>query len=186
MNAVILDGWREEEKAGLLPSLLGALAQAGSETKVFALREIEIAPCLGCFGCWIRTPGECVIDDDARRVARAVAESDVLILFTPVTFGGYSSLLKGALDRMIPNLSPFFQRYRGETHHARRYARPPSLAGLGSLPRPDREAERIFKTLVERNALNLQSPRVAATVVSCEGRGEVRAQVGALVEVVTR
>jgi hypothetical protein len=87
---------------------------------------------------------------------------------------------------VIPNLSPFFQRYRGETHHRRRYIRPPSLAGLGYLPRPDRDAERIFKTLVERNALNLQSLRVAATVVSCEGRGEVRARVGALVEAVTR
>ena len=80
------------------------------------------------FGCWVKTPGQCVQDDPAREVARACARADLVVLFTPVTFGGYSSELKKAIDRSIPNLSPIFIRIRGETHHPCRYASRASLA----------------------------------------------------------
>ncbi|MDD4903095.1 MAG: flavodoxin family protein [Candidatus Bipolaricaulis sp.] len=166
MNALVLDGSRGTECRDALAALQQALADAGHLAEVIPLRERTIAPCRGCFGCWIKTPGECVIDDDGRAVARSIARCDVLVYLTPVTFGGVSSELKKALDRMIPNLSPFFARVCGETHHQRRYRKTPRWIGLGVLSQPDCEAERVFKTLVERNALNLQSERVAAAVVT--------------------
>jgi len=36
------------------------------EAENLILRDIEIAPCMGCFGCWVQTPGVCLIDDAAR------------------------------------------------------------------------------------------------------------------------
>jgi len=186
MNAVVLDGFRGSEGQGILAVLADALAQAGYATEVIALREKTIAPCLGCFGCWIKTPGECVIDDDGRAVARAAVRSDLLVYVTPVTFGGFSSELKKAVDRFIPNISPFFARVQGETHHQRRYRRCPSLIGLGVLPQPNREAEAIFKTLVEHNALNWRSPRTAAAVVALDGTSDVAAIARGLIEAVAR
>jgi len=186
MNAVVLDGSRNEQGQGIVALLTDALAQAGYATKVVALRDKTIAPCLGCFGCWIKTPGECVIDDEGRAVARAAARCDLLVHFTPVTFGGVSSELKKAVDRLIPNISPFFACVRGETHHQRRYPRCPSLIGLGTLPQPNREAEAIFKTLVEHNALNFRSARTAAAVVALDGTSDVAAIAHGLVEAVTR
>ncbi len=58
-------------------------------------------------------PGECARDDDGRRVAREVIRSNLAVFLTPVTFGGYSSVLKGAVDRLIPLGSPFFARVGG-------------------------------------------------------------------------
>jgi multimeric flavodoxin WrbA len=186
MNAVVLDGFRGVEGQSILAVLTEALAQTGYGTEVVALRDKTIAPCLGCFGCWIKTPGECVIDDAGRDVARAVARCDLLVYFSPVTFGGVSSELKKAVDRLIPNISPFFARVQEETHHQKRYPRCPSLIGLGTLPQSNREAETVFKTLVERNALNFRSPRTAAAVAALDGTSDVAAIARGLIEAVAR
>jgi multimeric flavodoxin WrbA len=186
MNAVVLDGSIDEANRSILATLTQAIAESGHTAEVIALRDRTIAPCLGCFGCWVKTPGECVIDDDGRTVARAAVRSDILVYVTPVTFGGFSSELKKAVDRLIPNISPFFAKVQGETHHERRYARSPSLIGLGVLPQPDREAEAIFKTLVEHNALNWRSPRTAAGVVALDSPDAVENIVRGLVEAVAQ
>ena len=126
---------------------------------------MQIAPCLGCFGCWQRTPGVCVIDDAGREVARLAARCDLLVFFTRITFGGYSSELKKAVDRLIPNISPFFTRVGGEVHHRLRYAGAPRLLAVGLAAGPDEEAEGIFRELVERNAINGRNPAHAAAIV---------------------
>lgn len=132
------------------------------------LRETDIAPCLGCFGCWIQTPGVCVIDDAGRDVARQMAHSDLLVYLTPLTFGGYSSELKKAVDRSIPNISPLFRLVKGEVHHVKRYARYPRIAGIGvcSDDRADPDEEELFETLVHRNAINFHAPADGACVIS--------------------
>ena len=83
---------------------------------------------------------------------------DLLVFLTHVTFGGYSSELKKAVDRLIPLLSPFFVKIGREIHHRPRYPRYPPILGVGLLPVPDQEKEKIFRTLVERNAVNYHSP----------------------------
>jgi len=163
-KALVLNGMAEGED-GLSEILAGELKELGYEVTGLILRDKEIAPCLGCFGCWIKTPGICVVDDEGREVVRMAVQSGLMVFLTPVTFGGYSSILKKALDRIIPILSPFFMKLGGEIHHRPRYARHPSIIGVGILPQPDEESERIFKTLVKRNAINAHSPSHAAGVV---------------------
>jgi len=150
-------------------ALAGLLEEAGASVQRLALGELAIGGCLGCFGCWVKTPGECVLDDDGRRVAREVIQSDLTAFVTPVTFGGYSSTLKAAVDRLIPLGSPFFRRIAGETHHRPRYARYPRLLGVGTLPEADAEAAELFCALVGRNALNLHAPEHAAGVLAEAG-----------------
>lgn len=145
--------------------LLGQLASAGGEVRVLDLCELDLAYCCGCFGCWVKTPGECVVGDASAEVAKAVIESDVALYLTRVTFGGYSSRLKRAVDRIICLGSPFFRKIEGEVHHEKRYEKYPDLIGVGLLPEPDEEAEGIFTTLVGRNAINIGSARHAAAVL---------------------
>ncbi len=169
-QALILDGGTGDGATTRLAgdAVGGHLEGMGWSTTVLALRELEIAPCLGCFGCWVRTPGVCVVDDDGREVARRVVQSDLMVFVTPLTFGGYSSELKKALDRLIPIISPMFRRVRGEVHHVRRYARYPRLVGVAvdGDPPIDPEEEELFETLVGRNAINLYAPAEAACVVA--------------------
>ncbi|MHB0877667.1 MAG: flavodoxin family protein [Anaerolineae bacterium] len=165
-TAVVLDGSRvSDDLNAAREALVGALGWHGYVVTVLRLKDMRLAPCTGCFGCWVKTPGVCVIDDEAGDVAREMIGSDLVVYLTPVTFGGYSSVLKRAVDRHICLLSPHFAMVKGEVHHRKRYSRYPRFAALGVLPRPDAEAEGIFAAVVERNARNNYAPAHAVTVV---------------------
>ncbi|MBW1717059.1 MAG: flavodoxin family protein [Deltaproteobacteria bacterium] len=183
MKAVILNGARKDDNAldSVHKIIVDELTGIGWQVKSFALREIKIAYCLGCFDCWVKTPGVCRFNDDGREIAGQFIQSNLSILFTPVTFGGYSAELKKALDRIICLLLPFFMRINGEVHHKLRYERYPRVMGVGVLPQADEESERIFKTLVNRNALNLHPPaHVGGVVLSSQTAEEIRKEIQTL------
>ena len=167
MKALVLDGGRECDL--LTPvavlEMISALGERMDDVELVPLRERAIAMCTGCFGCWTRTPGECVQKDDAREVLRSYVASDFAVYVTPVTFGGYPSLLKAMLDRCIPVLDPRFTVVGGEVHHRLRYRRYPKTIVLGTLPSPDPETERLFTSLVARNGLNLHQTFEAEVLV---------------------
>jgi hypothetical protein len=187
MKAIILDGSERDDRAlaRVRELLVSELASRRWEIESIALCDLEIHHCLGCFSCWVQNPGECVIRDDGPNVARAVVGSDLLVYLTPVTFGGYSSQLKKAVDRLICLVSPFFTRIEGEVHHKPRYERYPRLVGLGLLPEEDRESGFLFAQLVCRNALNLHAPASASGVVWSDQENEsIRESIGAVLDTV--
>lgn len=167
MNALILDGTCDGDSIGQTAGrvLAERLDPLNWQAESIVLRDIDIAACTGCFGCWDRTPGLCVIDDPAREIARKFVRSDLTVFLTPVTFGGYSRHLKKALDRMISSVSPMFTKIHGTSRHKTRYDRYPRLLGLGVLVDGDDEAEQIFRKLVRANAANMHSPQHAAALV---------------------
>ena len=62
----------------------------------------QIAPCRGCFGCWARGEGRCVIDDDQNAILDLYRNADVIIWSFPLYCYGMPSHLKAVLDRTIP------------------------------------------------------------------------------------
>jgi multimeric flavodoxin WrbA len=166
MKALLLNGALDEDAqlSALQDTVVEELKRAGAEADVVQLRKIRIAPCQGCFGCWIKTPGVCTVKDESHDIVRLLVRSDLWVFLTPVTFGGYSSELKKLLDRQICVISPFFGKFEGETHHVPRYERPARLLALGTVEKRDDELELIFKKLVYRNSLNLHNPAHAAGV----------------------
>jgi NADPH-dependent FMN reductase len=178
MQATILNGALPgdsfvDDAGALLQELLHSQGWAVTS---WTLRDERVGYCLGCFECWTKTPGLCRIDDAGREIARSAIESDLAVYLTPITFGGYSSELKKAMDRIICLISPFFRRVDGEVHHRARYDRYPALAGIGVLPAPHAEQERIFQALVGRNAINLHAPAHGSVVLY---RNQEPAAVGA-------
>jgi multimeric flavodoxin WrbA len=187
--ALLLDGRRDDDPTltRAHDALAGGLAAGGWAVDDWALRDDKIAWCAGCFKCWTQTPGVCAHHDDGRTVAERLTHSDLVVFLTPVTFGGYSSELKKALDHLIPILQPFMQKRRGETRHPQRYARRRDLLVVGTVPAGQAEGPEAetFRRLVERNTLNMQPPRWAVGVLeSGAGDWEVRVAVdGLLAEV---
>jgi len=180
MDALILNGARqgEDAMASVEDALGGILKKAGWQVNSMMLCQLQVAPCGGCFGCWTRSPGICTVDDAGREIARRVAQADLLSLLTPLTFGGHSSELKKAIDRLLPLVSPFFTRRGGRTRHGPRYRSYPKLLGLAVATRADEESEQVFQDLVERNARNFFSPaHAAAVLVSWATPAEVRTAV---------
>lgn len=121
------------------------------------LKSIGIKPCMGCYACWIKTPGKCIIDDYGRDLVSEMINSQLIVYLTPVVYGGYSPELKKALDRIIPLLLPFFKKMKGEIHHPQRYDIYPDVLVLGITNRENLEEEIIFNELIGRNALNWYS-----------------------------
>lgn len=166
MKALILNG---EEVDGFSlehfsKNIREELKTNNYEVEEILLKEKKIADCQGCFDCWVKTPGICIINDYGRDAAEKLINSELLIYLTPVVFGSYSYQLKKALDRMIPLISPFFSKVKGEVHHKKRYANYPSLLAVGLMEDINKEQIEIFKELVERNGINFYSPYVEAEV----------------------
>ena len=125
----------------------------------------KIGNCAGDFFCWIRNPGLCNVDDDNRDIAKSIANSQLMVYLTPITFGGYSSSLKKMVDHQIQNVLPFFAQVNGETHHQRRYPNYPDFLAIGWMDQPDAHTEAIFRQLTHRNAINFYAKRFVTGVV---------------------
>ncbi len=177
-KVVILDGAAssDHDLSPILSVLSEVLRGDGAHIETFPLREMKLAHCLGCFGCWVKTPGICVEADAGREIAKAVVQSDITVWFTPVTFGGYSPDLKKMIDRYVQVASPFFAMDHGEVHHPPRYAHRPRLLMVGVERQPNPHEARIFKTLAGRNAINFHPPSYAAEVVLTTDDGDALRQ----------
>jgi multimeric flavodoxin WrbA len=178
MNAILLDGSKEDGDTGerVRTALAAELQTQGWDVEHIVLREKKIGPCAGDFFCWIRSPGVCNVDDDNRGIAASIVASDLMVYLTPVTFGGYSSALKRMVDHQIQNVSPFFAKIEGETHHHKRYQKNPDLLAVGWIDAPDERSETVFRHLVQRNALNFYAQNsVSGVVVAGQTDGEIQA-----------
>ncbi|MHC4201223.1 MAG: NAD(P)H-dependent oxidoreductase, partial [Planctomycetota bacterium] len=92
MRIAVLDGSQGAGKlARYLDRLAGLLRERGHDVKPFALRELDIKYCTGCWSCWWRTPGECAFEDDSERVRGAVVNSDFTLLASPMVMGFVSA-----------------------------------------------------------------------------------------------
>lgn len=160
MKALLLNGARTGEgDVDYIAALVDDhLRQRGWDTIRYTLRDHDIKHCIGCFDCWVKTPGECIIKGDHHTISQQTMQSDLLLLITPIVFGSYSSQLKKMIDHQIPLVMPFFKRIDGEIHHQTRYDRYPAFVGIGLQRTPDATQAHIFRELVQRNAINLHAP----------------------------
>lgn len=164
MQTIILNGCsRNDEYAqSALAVLIDELGEIGNPPQVIDLEGLRIADCNGCFGCWTRTPGECVIRDDAPAVTAKLAFADRIIFFCPVVFGGFHPGVKRVIERSISLLLPYMRVYQGELHHPPRYNREYELCGIGILDRSDPEGAASFRERLRRLSLNFNGRRFSA------------------------
>lgn len=120
----------------------------------FDLSKLKISSCIGCFVCWTKTPGKCVLRDDAVKVYPKIAEAEKVIYVTKVKYGSYDSTMKTMLERSIPIQQAFIRLLKGEAHHVQRDVKP-KKAVIIAYGETSIEGQEIFKELVERNAHNM-------------------------------
>ncbi len=175
MRIVILNGEPDPASAfeAYLCELKHRLVAMGHETTKLDLAALDLKGCSGCFGCWVKTPGECVKRDDSATVCRAAINADLLLLASPMTMGFTTALLKRAADQMIPLVHPYFVVEGGEVHHRARYAHYPEFGLLlGADSDTDAEDIEITTTMWGRMARDMKS-RLAFTAVADRSAEEV-------------
>lgn len=142
-----------------------------SGIKFIDLSALKIANCIGCYGCWTKTPGKCVIRDDAVKVYPCIAKSDTLLYISKVKYGSYDTVMKTMLERAIPVQQAFIRLLDGEAHHVQRDValKKATIIGYGSID--DKEKD-IFRRLVARNARNMNFESYEVLFVSEEALEE--------------
>ena len=77
-----------------------------AEVENVFLAKKKIRPCRGCFTCWIKKPGQCVIKDDMAELIQKFGESDIVVFATPVYVDNVTGIMKNFMDRLIAGVDP--------------------------------------------------------------------------------
>lgn len=118
--AIIGTGVKDGTISKMCQAILSGANDRGYQTEMVYLSDYSISACRGCFKCL--GDSNCIIQDDFHKVYRSCAESDVIILGTPVYMGNISGLMKN-----------FFDRHNGDAMF-----NPPLMAKLKDMPSNER------------------------------------------------
>lgn len=114
-----------------------------------------IKNCIGCFGCWIKTPGECVIADDYSNMGEYLSKCTEVIIISKCFYGGYSPFIKNIMDRSISYVHPYFAARNNELHHRHRYDNHFELSVYFYGEDITEKEKATAKKLVKANSINL-------------------------------
>jgi len=161
MNVTLINGNPENGSSyfeAYVKDLTGTLKLKGINTACYNLRESHIISCTGCWGCWVKTPGECIFQDDTIKIRNQVVHSDWVIFLSPLIMGFTSALLKKMQDKFIPLVHPYIELVNNECHHEKRYEQYPKI-GLVYAREKDTDDEdlKIVSDIYHRFALNFKS-----------------------------
>ncbi|MDR1086083.1 MAG: hypothetical protein LBP22_14795 [Deltaproteobacteria bacterium] len=123
------------------------------ETVVWSAKP-KIRPCLGCFGCWVKTPGQCVINDRGREMPSLLGNAGEIIFISRLVFGHLSPEVKTVIERSLASLLPFMIIKNGRMVHEGRRTHDFSLKGV-FYGHNSEEARSLAADIIAGNALNL-------------------------------
>ncbi|AET69625.1 NADPH-dependent FMN reductase [Desulfosporosinus orientis DSM 765] len=153
------------------------------QTELIELKAENLTFCMGCFGCWIKKPGECVINDQMTQINQRVMNSDIVIYLSPIVFGQFSPNIKNVIDRGLPNMLPFFEtRPDGSTMHPPRYKTYPCQIIIGYGDGLSDQDQQLFIDVTKKHRRNIDVliyPEPSQTIIQSLNTMELR-RVGGL------
>jgi len=115
----------------VLQKFLEGAARAGAVTETIYLRNYRVRNCLGCFACWVKTPGRCLQEDDMTgELFDRFVEADLVVLATPLYHYNMNARLKTFIERTLPLNLPFFVNQGERTDHPIRFEKVPRVVAL--------------------------------------------------------
>lgn len=142
------------------------------EAKIVDVQSANVSPCIGCYTCWIKTPGKCVFKDDAVQINRDIIQCETVIYISRVKYGCYDTPLKRILDRTNPIQQQLLRLHENEIHQVQRDVKQKDVIIIGYGDISDEE-KHIFENLVARNALHMSYRNYQVIFCKKEGIAEV-------------
>ena len=165
MKVLILNGNpkpKDKEFDLYLKDLQHSLESKYHDTKIIMLRSFQLHDCIGCYTCWLKTPGICCFDDGMDEILKEYLAADIVVYASPVIMSFISSLLKRVNDRMLPVMHPFLKLREDRMSHFLRYSHYPETIFLLGSPENSDEESFDFIEMVYRNSQR-GMPKIVST-----------------------
>ena len=108
---------KNKNTAQMLESAMKGAEEAGAETELVHLYDLDYKGCKSCFACQLKnakTDSVCAIRDGLRPLLEKAREADVIVIGSPVYFSYPTGETRSFLERLIfpkeLTASPFFSR----------------------------------------------------------------------------
>jgi multimeric flavodoxin WrbA len=124
---------------------------------IVRLGEHPITPCIGCWSCWVKTPGRCVMKDQMAENYPNYVNSDTVVLLMDTAQGFINHQAKAFLDRTIPHYHPYIEIVDGECHHVARYKSYPDMVFYFDTEGLTNQEEQVIEDYLYRTAYHFRS-----------------------------
>ncbi|MDR1688921.1 MAG: flavodoxin family protein [Clostridiales bacterium] len=120
MNILIINGSPKGENSNSM-NLTRAFLNGALWPDAEVVTSAGIKPCSGCFACWNKTTGKCVLNDGMAEILSKLVAADVVIWSFPLYYFGVPGGLKNLIDRQLPLNLPFMAAESENGAHPARY-----------------------------------------------------------------
>lgn len=122
MKILVLNGSPKGENSNTMRLTHAFLKGAQwDDTEIIDVTKANLKSCLGCFACWNKTPGKCVLCDEMEQILPKIIAADVIIWSFPLYYFGVPGGLKNLIDRQLPLNLPFMADGAENGGHPQRY-----------------------------------------------------------------
>ncbi len=155
-------------------AFLKGAEEAGAQVEQVLLSEKKINHCMGCFRCWVKTPGKCYIDDDMKPLLEKLRATDIIVFATPLYVDNVTGLMKNFMDRIIPLGDPHIVKdEKGESRHPIRHGETSKIVVISNCGFPEQSHFQVLQLLFKRIARNMHTEVIAEIY---RGEGELLKQ----------
>lgn len=165
---VLIDSGRKfiEQRNEILRAI-NLYAEKNENIEVFDVSGVNFKECVGCFNCWIKTPGLCNSEENNELNAK-IMSSDNLVIVSELNYGGFSASSKRVIDKLIPNVLPHMTLINSEIHHSKRYKKYPNLVGIAYANEISLKYKGNFTQLLTAMGHNFHSKKVNLIMIDRE------------------
>lgn len=161
MKIIAFNGSPRAEQSNtnvMVEAVLGGAKDAGAETENIFLARHTIQHCLGCFNCWMKTPGSCAQSDDMEELIGKYLSADIVIFATPIHNDNVSAIMKDFIDRLLPLANPYFEKDpNGESRHVRGVDKSPKFVMISNCGFPEQSHFQVLRLLTQRMERNFHT-----------------------------
>jgi len=122
LNVLVVNGSPRGERSVTMHLTRAFLEGADwTDAEVIDISKSRVSGCTGCFSCWEKTPGKCVIEDDMSGFLPKLIAADVVITSFPLYGCFFPGQLKMFMDRMLPMALPYMDKEAESGGHPLRH-----------------------------------------------------------------
>lgn len=122
-----------------------------------SFQDHPINACIGCWSCWLKTPGKCIFNDQMAAHYHDYINSDTVVLLLDTAQGFISHQGKAFLDRTIPHYHPYIEIINQECHHVARYDRYPDMVFYYNTDDLTDQEDQIIEDYLYRTAFHFKA-----------------------------